>query len=177
MKTIANIPFVRRTTLALLCAVCLLCAGCHKTVAATPITTGFSCRVIADYNDLAIIGTLSRPAAGDLTLTLEQPTTLSGLRTHWDGNALTAQWHGLSIELTEDTLPKAALIRKIAEILDAALGCLPEDLTQTEAGVQLSGKVGQDTFTLLSDPATGQLLSLSVPTLSLMVRFEEVTME
>lgn len=156
------------------CGIVFLCGGCHKATVTPPITEGFSCRVVADYNDLAMVGTLQRPAAGTLILTLEQPSTLSGLTAHWDGKVLTARWHGLSIELDEDTVPKAAFIRKMAEILDTALGVLPEKIAETNGGVQLTGKVGQDTFTLISDPATGHLLSLSIPTLSLMVRFEEI---
>ncbi len=184
VRTMQNIQprcFMRQLSLTLslllLYGTIFLCGGCHKPTAIPPITEGFSCRVVADYNDLAMVGTLQRPTAGTLILTLEQPSTLSGLTAHWDGNTLTARWHGLSIELDEDTVPKAAFIRKMAEILDTALGVIPDQIRKTNGGVQLTGKVGQDTFTLISDPATGHLLSLSIPTLPLMVRFEEVTTE
>lgn len=163
---------IKRAVAILLAAACLpVLGGCNQSDPTPPQTTGFSCEITAVCDDLTVQGTLSRPTAEQLSLTVTQPETLSGLALAWDGTALSARWHGLSVPLDRELLPDTSLIEGLISSLDAALGAAGTG-TVTEEGTVIEGQAGGHPFCLIADPATGMLRSLDIPDLDIAVTFE-----
>lgn len=154
---------------AALLAVCLLFGGCGQEPV-LPKTDGFSCTLTLTCEELSLSGTLQRPAPGMLTLAVAQPDTLSGIVLDWNGTALTARWHGISMEISEAQVPKAALVRVIAAVLDTALTAAKQ-----QGGTTVTGTVNGTAYTLETDPETGYPAALTVPALALSATFSEVT--
>lgn len=174
-------PFSKRAVplgLGLICLTAFSLLGlsaCHrKALAAPPLLSGFSAEITVTGDDFTAAGVLSRPVRGQMTLTLSQPPTLEGLSLMWDGEALTAAWHGLSVALPDTLLPDTSLLKALAGALDSA-AALTDSLTDAPDGsVTLTGRLGNDTFSLTADAQTGFLTTLTVPARDLTVTFRRI---
>lgn len=171
----------RPLLLSALLALCILLTGCNRTTAATaepPAATGFSCGFAGTYRGEEVAGSLQRSAAGLLTATLTAPESLSGLTMTWNGETVALSMLGLDWEMNPDAVPQAALGRRVLNALDAVVyGEGVGDLTD-DGRLKTVGAAGEDAdggFTLYSDPATGDLLSLEVPSEELTLTFSEFT--
>ena len=156
--------------LAWVLAAVMLLTGCSRRTAAEPIGEGFSCAVEAVYRELQVRGTLTREAAGTLTMQFTAPDTLDGLTARWDGGDVTLTMHGMTFAMDPASVPESALGEEIVAAFDAALRGEGE---RTKKGdtliVRDSGANGE--YTLTFDAKTGQPLSLSVPGLPLTATF------
>lgn len=141
-----------------------------------PVVTGFACDVEATYGDMAVSGHLSRGAAGTLELKLSEPATLNGLTMTWDGDQVTLGMHGLTFGVDPAAVEQTALGKGLLSALDAALGSHGGARTEDNA-VSTKGESVSGEFELLSDPETGNLLSLRVPALSLTATFSNFTLQ
>lgn len=146
-----------------------LSVGCSRTPAAAPTVSGFRCHAAITYDDFAAEGVLTRTAAGTLTLDLIAPEALNGVSLLWNGENVEIRLHGLSFAVDAEELPACGVGNLLLGALDAAVGT-PTGVA-TADGVQTQGTFPSGEFTLLSDPVTGHLLSLSVPSCALTVRF------
>ena len=172
----------RRHLFAIICSLCLLLGftACRKEKepeAPPPTVTGFSCNAAGTYRGEGVAGTLTRTAAGLLTVTLSKPDTLSGLTMEWNGTDVNLKLMGLSFSVNPDTVPEAALGKRILQSLDAVVygqaeGTLTEDGRQKTEGTAGEGDSAA-AFTVWSDPATGSLLGLEVPAEELSLTFSE----
>lgn len=151
----------------------MVLTGCRSAApTADPVGEGFTCAVKATYRDLAVSGTLSREAAGMLTLSFDEPETLAGLTARWDGETVTLSMYGLSFSVDPDTVPEGALGEELIAAFDAALR--GEGERAVDDGVLTVAGTGQNgAYTLTFDAATGAPLSLSVPALPLTATFSE----
>lgn len=152
-----------------LAAAFLLLSGCQAAPPTPPCTEGIDYRITATCGELTVSGTLTRPSPATLSLALTEPATLKGLTLRWDGTQLTATWHGLSVPLNREELPDTALIEGLIGALEAAPAA--ENRTVTEEGVLTEGNLNGNAFHLLSDPTTGALIKLEIPTLAITVAF------
>ena len=157
---------------AALCCLCLAFCSCGQSgkSAQQPVTTDFACDVQLTYRDMNVSGHLTRYSAGTLSMDFEQPDTLSGLTMIWDGETISVKMHGLTFGVDPATVPESALGKGILDVLDTAL--------RTDAGGQISGgqlKISGESvngeFELISDPETGNLLSMKVPSLGITATF------
>ena len=162
-------------TLCFLCTALVLSAcSSKKNGAEEPVTAGFECDMDVQYRDMEVKGHLTRQTAGTLLLEVTEPATLNGLSMEWDGENVQLRLHGLSFDVDPSAIPQSALGKGILGALDTALG-LHEDRTVTEEGVSTKGSTLDGEFTLVSDPETGNLLSLTIPSLELTAQFSNFT--
>lgn len=156
---------------------CLILVGCNTVATGErPCAVGFSCTARGTYHGDEVAGTVKRSSAGLLTLTLTKPDELNGLTMTWDGQTVTLGMLGLKWSLSPDKVPSAALGKRLLQALDAVVytatdGVLTEDGRRKTTGEVETGV----TYTLYSDPATGALLSLDVPTEELHLEFDNFT--
>lgn len=173
---------VRRGLLALLALT--LCAGVAACAAGgrggggaeTPVTTGFECDADVTYRDMQVKGHLTRLTTGTLTLDIDEPETLKGMTMQWDGETVSVKMYGLSFGLDPAAVPETALGRSLLAALDAALHPSGEG-TVTENGLVTNGQAAGGTFTITSDPETGSLLSLEIPSAQLKATFTNFTLK
>lgn len=139
-----------------------------------PVTAGFECDMDVQYRDMDVKGHLTRQTAGTLRMEVTEPASLNGLSMEWNGENVQLRLHGLSFDVDPSAIPQSALGKGILGALDTALG-LHEDRTVTEEGVATKGSSLDGEFTLVSDPETGSLLSLTIPSLELTAQFSNFT--
>lgn len=153
-----------------LLTVCLtLFSGCKKeeSGAATPVVSGFTCGVNITYRALELQGEMTRNEDGKLLVTFSEPKSLSGIAISWDGEDMAMELGGLSVRVDESRIPQSALIKSMLRVLTAP----PVDGSLTQEGYVMTGQVDGKAYTLVCEPDTGFLRSLSVPEDELSVTF------
>lgn len=135
-----------------------------------PVTTGFSCDVDMTYQDMQIKGRLTRMSAGMLKMEFEEPATLNGMSMEWDGEEVKVRMGALSFGVTPDQIPESALGRSVMEALDAGFRA-EGSAAVTDKGLSTKGESVNGQFEILSDPTTGQLISLKIPAIGLTAAF------
>lgn len=161
---------------ALALLLCLTAAGCQpKPDSRTdnrPITSGFSCTASAEYAGMTVRGRLTRETGGALTLNVTEPPTLRGALLTLTNDKLTVAIGSLKTSLDPGQYPQLGAMPVLLSALDAA-AALTDGGERTAAGLQFSGETDAGRFSLLSDPATGNLLSLTLPDVPLTVTFSD----
>ncbi len=164
---------MRRIALCVMGLWLLTMTGCRRAKpAAEPVGAFFSCRVQAEYRDMAVEGTLEREAAGTLAVTFSQPETLAGLRACWNGETVELSWHGLSFSMDPDTVPEGALGEELLAVWDATVRGEGER-TRQNGNTVIAGEGANGRYELVCDAETGWPLSLSVPALPLQATFSQ----
>ena len=115
-------------------------------------------------------GHLTRLTTGTLSLDIDEPETLKGMTMQWDGETVSVKMYGLSFGLDPAAVPETALGRSLLAALDAALHPSGEGKV-TENGLVTNGEAAGGAFTITSDPETGSLLSLELPSAQLKATF------
>ena len=144
--------------------------------AETPVTTGFECDADLTYGDMQVKGHLTRLTTGTLIMDLEEPDTLKGMTMQWDGETVSVKMYGLSFGVDPSVLPETALGKSVLTALDAALHPDGEGEV-TDKGLVTSGQAAGGTFTITSDPETGNLLSLEMPSAELSATFSNFSLK
>ena len=156
-------------------ALCLILAmsSCQKSGggAEAPVVTGFECDGALTYRDMEITGHLTRLNAGTLTLAFTEPASLKDMTMMWDGENISMKMYGLTFGVDPSEIPESALGKGIVDALDVALRGGGGGARVTEEGVKTEGDSVNGQFELLSDPESGSLLSLKVPSLNLKADF------
>mgnify|MGYP005854340845 CR=1 FL=1 len=149
--------------LALLMAL-LLCTACNSQNKnpEKPVTTGFACDVDMTYQDMRVKGHLTRMSAGTLKMEFTEPATLNGMSMEWDGETISVKYAGLSFGVDPAAVPESALGKGLLDALDAGFRSGGEG-QMTDKGLSVTGQSVNGQFEMLSDPQTGQLLSLKIP--------------
>ncbi len=148
----------------------VLLTGCAAHKAAPPAAVHFTCDAHIRYQDLELKAQLTRADTGALSVAITYPATLEDLKMVWNGNEVKVEMYGVSFDLDPDSLPVSGLGRGLLDALDAiAISDDSPDITDEGATVKGQGENGE--FTLVTDPETGHLLSLTIPDIPLKVTF------
>ena len=159
--------------LLVVCCVTLI-AGCKEGKgvgnAENPVTTGFECDVEIQYTDMNLKGHLIRSTAGTMSLAVSEPESLSGFTMLWDGEKISFKLNGFSFDVNPEVIPQGALGKSVLGALDDALSH-PTQGETTEAGLVTKGTTPSGDYEIVSNPKTGALLSLKVPSANLAATF------
>ena len=150
----------------------LLCTACNSQNKnpEKPVTTGFACDVDMTYQDMRVKGHLTRMSAGTLKMEFTEPATLNGMSMEWDGETISVKYAGLSFGVDPAAVPESALGKGLLDALDAGFRSGGEG-QMTDKGLSVTGQSVNGQFEMLSDPQTGQLLSLKIPELKVAATF------
>ena len=159
---------MRRWVIGMICGVVLL-SGCSKK-AEPPAAINFSCDAHILYKDIEMDAHLIRTETGVLQMDINYPPSLEDLVITLDGDKVEVEMYGISFNLNPETLPVSGVAKGVLDALDTVAD-MEELPTFTESGARLTGKSQNGEFTLVSDPETGALLSLTIPDLPLEVTF------
>lgn len=157
----------------LCCLGMLLLVGCATDrEEMQPVTKGFTCRARIEYRELELDGQLTCLDDGKLQFTFSQPVSLNGITIGWDGENMTMELGGVSINIAEDKVPESALIKSLLQVLTADA----VDGVASKEGYVFTGQVEGLAYTLVCDTATGLPRSLSVPENELHASFTETSL-
>ena len=160
---------VRRGIIAGCFVVCLLLGGCaERRMQAEDLDFTFDCMVDVHCgsDDLNCSFQRTGPQNASVQILSGGP---EGLAFHWNGDGFTQTYASLSAQSEACVLPKDAFAAVLTGTLDQAEKA--GALTATHDG-EFSGNAGYD-FTLTADPATGKILTLSVPECGFRARFHD----
>ena len=118
---------------------------------------------------MQVKGHLTRLTAGTLTMDITEPKALKGMTMSWDGETISMKMYGMTFGLSPEEVPESALCKGILDALDAAAG--KDGGTLTGDGLLTAGRALNGEFEILSDPDTGHLLSMKIPSLNLTAVF------
>ena len=152
-------------------AVFLCLCGCGKETAIQPITDGFTARATIQYKGMDVEGQLSCSADGRVTMVFSQPRTLDGVTLGWNGSEMQMQLGGMTIAVSEDSMPDGGMIRCLTQVLASAE---PKKSKKSGETYVINGEVNDTAFTIVCDAATGLPKSLSVPDEELEATFSQV---
>ncbi len=164
---------MRRVAVWWLCGMVLLTGCAAKRPSTEPVSEGFTCTVQATYRDIPIQATLSREAAGALTLEFHEPATLNGLTACWNGEEVTLSMYGLSFSVDPATVPESALGEELLAVFDTVRRGEGEHNTENGT-LTVNGNGENGEYTVVFNAETGYPISLSVPSLPLMAEFSNV---
>ncbi len=100
---------------------------------------------------------------------ITEPKALKGMTMSWDGETISMKMYGMTFGLSPEEVPESALCKGILDALDAAAG--KDGGTLTGDGLLTAGRALNGEFEILSDPDTGHLLSMKIPSLNLTAVF------
>ncbi len=154
------------------CAVLLV--GCGKDLGntATPVTEGFTCEVSITYRDMELKGQLSRTQEGRLLVTLSEPPSLSGIAISWDGEEMAMELGGLRVPVDAANVPQGALVKCLLSVLSAK----PSDARMVDGEYTVQGDVDGKAYTIICEPDTGLIRSLTIPDDELTVMFSKTAL-
>lgn len=109
-------------------------------------------------------------SAGTLKMEFTEPATLNGMSMEWDGETISVKYAGLSFGVDPAAVPESALGKGLLDALDAGFRSGGEG-QMTDKGLSVTGQSVNGQFEMLSDPQTGQLLSLKIPELKVAATF------
>ena len=154
-------------------ALAFLClCGCDRRGSTPPITDGFTAQTTIRYKEMDVEGQFSCSADGRVNMVFSLPKTLDGVTLGWTGSEMQMGLGGMSITVSEDSMPDGGLIRCLTRVLAAVK---PKDGKRDGTDYVISGTAGDMAYTLVCDVATGHPKTLSVPDEQLEVTFSEVT--
>ena len=93
----------------------------------------------------------------------------------WNGEKVTVKMYGLSFDVDPENIPQSALGQSILKALDAMLSDKGSGI-MTDKGFTTKGVMNGSEFEVVSDPSTGKLLSLNIPSLELTADFTNFTL-
>ena len=161
--------FFGRLAVAVAAFLCL--CGCGKQTAIDPITDGFTAQAAICYKEMDVAGQFSCSTDGRVTMVFSQPRSLDGVTLGWNGNEMQMQLGGMTIAVSEDSMPDGGLIRCLTEVLASAE---PKKSKKNGEDYVVSGEVEGRAYTITCDGATGLPKSLSVPDEELEATFSQV---
>ena len=151
----------------------LLClSGCGKKSTIQPITDGFTAQATIRYKEMDVAGQFSCSADGRVNMTFSLPKTLDGVTLGWNGSEMQMRLGGMTIAVSEDSMPDGGLIRCLTRVLASVK---PQEGKREGVDYVIGGEMDGTAYTLVCDVATGFPKSLSVPDEQLEVTFADVT--
>ena len=149
----------------------VLLVGCSRiNPPETPISTCFKCDAEIQYKDMSIKGHITRVSAGTLKVELTEPASLNGMSMEWDGETISVELYGMTFNVDPSTIPTSGLGESILDALDTTMRTKGNS-TLTDEGLKTSATGQNGDFVVLSDPSTGSLISLTIPTINLSASF------
>ena len=107
-------------------------------------------------------------------MSLSQPDELNGLVMTWDGQTVTLEMLGLQWSLDPEKVPRAALGKRVLQTLDAVVYTTTDGVLTEDGRLKTVGDADTGVpYTLYSDPESGALLSLEIPSEELYLVFSD----
>ena len=159
-------------SLAVFSAMLLCLCGCGEKTAVNPIIDGFTAQTTIQYKEMEVQGQFSCGADGRVNMAFSSPKTLEGVTLGWTGSEMQMGLGGMTIAVSEDSMPDGGLIRCLTQVL---VSIDPKAGEWDGSDYVIRGEAAGKAYTLLCDAQTGLPKSLTVPDEDLTATFTEVT--
>lgn len=142
------------------------CAGQHP-MKASDLDFTFLCKIEASGNGQSTVCSFSRSGPENAEMKVLSGSS-AGMGFDWAGDGFTLTYQGLAAKSETCVLPDTSFEAVLVRVLDEAQK--PGVLTWTH-GNEFSGSAGGDDFVLTANPNSGQIQTVSVPGMGVLVKF------
>lgn len=149
----------------------ILFAGCTSQQPVVPMKNkSFLCTADFTYGGIQMSAELTRKAEGIYTVEVTAPDTIKGFRLDVSGDAVTAEFMGLRLDVT-DRVPQANVILTMIKILDDLTSEKSLQAMLKDQKYIISGSSEGMAYQAEVSAENGALLSLEVTEINLKVQF------
>ena len=138
-----------------------------NTVAQTQrlFSNAFEADITLRSGEASLTATVGRDADGNITLTVKEPSLLSGMVIRQKGSALTVSYSNLEVPLELQQLPASSAIGPLFRLLSGALDELGAEVKEEADRWILQGESENGPYTVSLDRASGRVLQVEFPLL------------
>lgn len=137
------------------------------------ISRPFDAKATIRLKDLVLTADINKTNADAITISVDEPKTLSGMKFVYDGKDITVSYMGLSIKLDEQSKLVSSVASAIVKALDQAASPSGIDVQMQDGALLVSGKSEDGAFSITLDKSNGSLAELQLPELDLTCRFDD----
>lgn len=137
------------------------------------ISRPFDAKATIRLKDLVMTADINKTSADALTMIIEEPKTLSGMKFSYDGTDITVSYMGLSIKLDENSKLVSSAANLIVGALNKAASPSGIDVRLQEGALLVSGKSDDGDFSIKLDKANGSIVSIALPELDFTCNFDD----
>ena len=105
--------------MAAIAAAFLCLCGCGTKSRIDPITDGFTAAATIRYKEMDVAGQFSCSSDGRVNMVFTLPKSLDGVTLGWNGSEMQMRLGGMTITVSEDSMPDGGLIRCLTRVLAA----------------------------------------------------------
>ena len=116
---------------------------------------------------------LNRTAQNTFTLHLTEPAALKDLSFQYNGEDITASYHGMSVSISDDSLVAKTLAGVLFRSLSSATEGTGVDISSKDGILLVKGENEDGRFSMQIDPKHSSILNLEVPSLDLSCEFSD----
>lgn len=133
----------------------------------------FTCTISLEYDGMDIKADVEHPSNGNCTLTVTEPSSLSGITINWEAGELSLSYMGMSFDISTQNVPGTAFVPHIMEAIEAIVSSEQLELTEDETGevCLYEGTCDAGSFTAQIDNETGVIRSIDIPAYDICIVF------
>lgn len=133
----------------------------------------FSATATIKLNQITATADLNRTAQNTFTLHLTEPAALKDLSFQYNGEDITASYHGMSVSISDDSLVAKTLAGVLFRSLSSATEGTGVDISSKDGILLVKGENEDGRFSMQIDPKHSSILNLEVPSLDLSCEFSD----
>lgn len=149
--------------------------GCAKKQEKLPdsVTNGFEANISVNYQDNNYEAKITRTTPGQSKIEMTKPLLLKSMTFEWNGTEITMSYLGMKQSVSPSSLPNAAFGDAIVKVLDAVSRVNGLDVKKDANSLLIKGSTDAGPFVLSVNKDTGDIASLSLPSINLTVTFKD----
>ena len=155
--------------LAGICGVFLLWRGLSRQNTVSQAKQFFSqayeAEITLHSGDTALTAVVGRDADGDVTLTVKEPSLLSGMVIRRKGSGLTISYGNMEFPLELQEMPASSAVGPLFSLLSGAFDSADATFSETDGRYVLSGESEYGAYTVTLDQSSGAVLQVDFPSL------------
>lgn len=140
---------------------------------AASIGRPFEAKATIRMEELTLTADINKTAENAVTIIVNEPAALSGMRFTYDGQDITVSYLGLSVKLDQDSRLVSSMATGLINAINRASSPGGIHVRMEESGVAVSGQSDSGDFQLMLDPQNGSIASVNLPELDLECRFND----
>ncbi len=123
------------------------------------------------YDDFSFDAVVKRNALGSCVITITSPKAIEGMTFTYQGDQLTVEYLGLSVDIDPNTALSQAAVSAVVKALDAMTRQNGIHVSFEDSKFLVNGETENGDFTLILDEKSGNFLSLEIPEIPMSVTF------
>lgn len=148
-------------------------SGRNSHQVSTNLAKPFDAKATITMKDLKMTADINQTRAGECTVKITEPKTLSGMQFIYNGNDVSVSYKGFTVKLNQDSKLVQTVAGIIVEAINKASSPSGIDISIDGGRLLLQGDSDAGKFKMLLDKENGSIVSLSVPSVDFECNFTD----